>query len=247
MGAQKGKDRFLALDSWRGIAAIGVAISHFPIIAVSHLAARPVVENLPLFVDFFFVLSGFVISFAYWDRLKDWGGLKLFALRRFARLWPLHVATLLPLVVLNLVWLARGRAAFQLPDSWQTLVGNLALVQGFISPKYSWNGQSWSISVEFWTYFVFAALCLWLPRKYARPAAAAVVALSAIKMLFFFGLFSQTLSGQLFFRCLFGFFSGQCVYFLWRSKPFRAALAPGHRPRNRIAARRHRLDRLHSR
>ncbi len=61
--------RFLVLDSWRGIAACLVALFHLD--AYSHLYAVPFLRNSWLFVDFFFVLSGFVIAANYQQRLRD--------------------------------------------------------------------------------------------------------------------------------------------------------------------------------
>ena len=59
--------RFTALDGWRGICALLVALYHFH--ATSHVEQLGLVRNAYLFVDFFFVLSGFVITYAYADRL----------------------------------------------------------------------------------------------------------------------------------------------------------------------------------
>lgn len=53
MVTQQSKDRFLALDSWRGIAAVAIAIYHFQVFAISHLAKRWIDGNFWLFVDFF--------------------------------------------------------------------------------------------------------------------------------------------------------------------------------------------------
>jgi len=70
-----GGGRFVALDSLRGIAALGVAVYHLqgrgqlPVQSGSDLFALPFFANGYLFVDFFFVLSGFVIAAAYGQRL----------------------------------------------------------------------------------------------------------------------------------------------------------------------------------
>jgi peptidoglycan/LPS O-acetylase OafA/YrhL len=61
-------ERFIALDSWRGIAACLVALFHleaYSHLVYSHLNAAPFLRNSWLFVDFFFVLSGFVIAANY--------------------------------------------------------------------------------------------------------------------------------------------------------------------------------------
>jgi len=61
-------DRYVALDSLRGISALMVALYHCAIAPMSHL---PILKNSYLFVDFFFVLSGFVIATSYGDRLSS--------------------------------------------------------------------------------------------------------------------------------------------------------------------------------
>jgi peptidoglycan/LPS O-acetylase OafA/YrhL len=81
---------FAALDSWRGIAAIAVALLHCP--AYGYVYSLPFVRHSGLFVDFFFVLSGFVIAYNYGDQVRNLKDVFLFMQRRFARLWPLRGA-----------------------------------------------------------------------------------------------------------------------------------------------------------
>src|SRR5215469_11877968 len=102
--------RFAALDGWRGICALLVALHHLS--ANGHFYAWPLVRNAWLFVDFFFVLSGFVIAYAYGGRLSDAHAIKDFALRRLFRLWPLHVAVLMALIGLELYRLASTGGGF---------------------------------------------------------------------------------------------------------------------------------------
>ena len=90
-------ERFETLDSWRGICALLVALFHFP--AAGWLEKNGFINGSFLFVDFFFVLSGFVIAHAYADRLKDGVSLKRFMVTRFGRLFPLHAFMLAAFVV----------------------------------------------------------------------------------------------------------------------------------------------------
>ena len=62
--------RFKTLDSWRGITALLVAVHNFG------YPQTTFVMHSSFFVDFFFVLSGFVISHAYMDKLKSGGGFR---------------------------------------------------------------------------------------------------------------------------------------------------------------------------
>src|SRR5947199_4414119 len=93
--------RFVVLDSWRGIAACLVALFHLD--AYSHLYGMPFLRNSWLFVDFFFVLSGFVIAANYQQRLLDGFGVGRFLLLRLGRLYPLHFTMLAVAVAVKLL------------------------------------------------------------------------------------------------------------------------------------------------
>jgi peptidoglycan/LPS O-acetylase OafA/YrhL len=110
-----------------------------------------------LAVDFFFVLSGFVIAYRYpFDRI-DIGKLRAFLRARLARIYPLHVFMCM-LFTLNVAALAfSGRSVP--PDRYDPLglLFNLILVQawGFFS-ELTWNVPSWSISAEWFVYIMYA-------------------------------------------------------------------------------------------
>ena len=83
--------RFEVLDSWRGICAIMVVLYHVPgFFLFSDLA---VIRSGWLFVDFFFVLSGFVITHAYGPKIANLDDAFHFISRRFFRIYPLHFCT----------------------------------------------------------------------------------------------------------------------------------------------------------
>ena len=86
----KSKPRFEGLDGLRGVAAITVVIFHiFEIF--SENPAHQIVNHGYLAVDFFYALSGFVISYAYddrWNKMSLWDFYK----RRLIRLHPLVIA-----------------------------------------------------------------------------------------------------------------------------------------------------------
>jgi peptidoglycan/LPS O-acetylase OafA/YrhL len=161
--------RFDVLDCWRGIAALMVAIFHFN--ALHHGFYLPLLRNSFFFVDFFFVLSGFVIAHAYAGRLSTMAEATVFAVKRFGRVWPLHIAVLIAFVALEatkgLMIVALGlRAnvpAFD-PAGSQPLAdlpAQVLLLHALnIRHGLTWNHPSWSISAEFWTYLIFAAMTL---------------------------------------------------------------------------------------
>jgi len=122
-----------------------------------------------LWVEFFFVLSGFILTYAYWPRLKDLfrrAGYLAFLRARLIRLYPLHLFMLL--LILALVIGLRALAAqggyisiFDLKYHQDVSVKgfwlSLLLLHAWNSMgSLTWNGVSWFVSVEF-------ALCLLFP------------------------------------------------------------------------------------
>jgi peptidoglycan/LPS O-acetylase OafA/YrhL len=216
--------RFRALDGWRGICALLVAAHHLEV--HGFLYWQPLVRNAWLFVDFFFVLSGFVIAHAYGDKLSHGIGFRAFVIRRFGRLWPLHAAVLTALVAIEFSHLAiqhwhpiaGEHVAFTFSRSPFAVLTNLFLVQALgFHPFDTWNGPAWSISVEFCTYLVFAALCALVPRKPQRMLASLVLAFAAVAVLMSFSDFGmrETFRWAL-PRCIFGFVLGTLTYEAWR-------------------------------
>src|SRR5258708_1350832 len=160
------RHRFEVLDSWRGLSATLVALFHLQ--SYSHFYELSLLRHSYLFVDFFFVLSGFVITANYRARLLSGFSFWHFMFLRFGRLYPLHFATLAALVVLEVVryrfdGLFGGEPGtkFSGPHSIEAIVTNVFLVQGLgVHDMLTWNQPSWSISTEFYTYVVFAVALL---------------------------------------------------------------------------------------
>jgi len=150
--------RFEALDGWRGICACFVVLFHFH--GYGPLFTSSLIRNSYLFVDFFFVLSGFVIAFNYATRLDSWSGVRSFLVLRLGRVYPLHLAMLLTFVLYEALRLALQQPAFTGETSPSAFVTNLFLLHSLdIHDSLTWNGPSWSISTEFWTYVLFALVC----------------------------------------------------------------------------------------
>src|SRR5436190_5699059 len=97
LGRWRGQRRYHALDAFRGLAAFGVALFHFRWIDPA-LQQSTVIGGLAMLVDFFFALSGFVVTHAYFGQDHS---MMQFAGRRLARLYPLHLFALLMFLVLQ--------------------------------------------------------------------------------------------------------------------------------------------------
>jgi peptidoglycan/LPS O-acetylase OafA/YrhL len=212
--------RFQVLDGWRGIAALCVALFHLE--AADHIHGLRFISHSFLFVDFFFVLSGFVIAHAYGNRLRSSLEAKQFIVRRFGRVWPLHIAVLAAFIAVVLLkygatayfGMTAATAAFDPTGSTPlgSLPDQVLLLQAVgLGEGLTWNTPSWSISAEFWTYVVFALIVLLAPRYRtiaftlaAGFAAATVIAFSEHGMDATYNLGLP--------RCIFGFSVGCLLY-----------------------------------
>ena len=214
------KIRFRALDAWRGVCALMVALFHFD--AVSDFSFS-FVTNSWIFVDFFFVLSGFVITHGYLDQIAGWRSAAAFVVRRFARLWPLHIAMLLALVALELVKLPLGmiglvtqQGGFDGLMSLATLPREIVLLNAWGTDQLYWNTPSWSIGAEFYTYLVFALVMVLARRYWLVPACLATIA--AYVLVTHSSHYIDTAFDYGIFRCIYGFFVGHLLYRFWRNR-----------------------------
>ncbi|EKA5860750.1 acyltransferase [Vibrio alginolyticus] len=153
--------RFEVLDSLRGLCAIAVVIFHVRL--EGSITEWSFFRGSYLFVELFFVLSGFVMAHGYATRKPV--GFSPFVTARFFRIFPLHIFMLAVFVLLELgKYLAhtKGIVTFNNPpftgmgDPSQ-LIPNLLLVHAWtpFTSVGSFNYPSWSISIEFYTYLIF--------------------------------------------------------------------------------------------
>lgn len=215
--------RFEALDSLRGICALLVALMHLQ--ANNHLYYNEFVRHSFAFVDFFFVLSGWVISYTYDFRIKSLDDLRVFVLRRLGRVYPLHLFMLVLLIAAQFCMLIGERAmGLKSPrppftNVWDPMAipTHLLLLQSFGNDRTgTWNMPSWSISAEFWTYLVFALLAVAIPPR-LRSIPYVIVAATGLAVIHFL---SPTQMDATFdyglFRCFAGFFLGALAQRWWK-------------------------------
>jgi peptidoglycan/LPS O-acetylase OafA/YrhL len=151
-----GRQKLEALTALRFIAASCIVLHHLRGsfgIATNAYASL----NLGAAVSFFFVLSGFVLAYAY-PRLSGPSEVLAFLIRRWFRVWPLHFACLLILLVLTPPLLIDAAGSRQ---GWLALLSNIFLLQAWVplsSYYFSFNPVSWSISVEWFFYLSFPFL-----------------------------------------------------------------------------------------
>ncbi|MFD1557180.1 acyltransferase family protein [Paraburkholderia silviterrae] len=150
MGDTSGARRLLHLDGIRGLLALSVAASHI-YGSIYHWGPTWPFIGSYLAVDFFFILSGYVLSYTLSKGdTSSWG--KFIAKRAF-RLWPLHVVCLVAFIaVVNNNVLTQQ----YVPDWWDALterqlLANILFLQNVgLGNIPVMNDPSWSISIEFW-------------------------------------------------------------------------------------------------
>jgi len=170
------------LTSLRFYAAMWVVLFHYwPHLAIS--GTPPLVAKGYLGVECFFILSGFILCHVYLPAFED-GRFKYgdFLWARIARIYPLHLATLVGIGLMAAAALSAGLPIDPNVLSWTSLPANLALVQAWgLAPTAGWNHPSWSISAEWFAYLSFPAFALAVVALRKRPlmALAASLALMA--------------------------------------------------------------------
>ncbi len=154
-----GKGDIKALTALRFFGVFWVVIDHAQG-AFSWLGRYCETVALCQAVTFFFVLSGFVLTYRYID-LEGTRRIAVFLVGRLARLWPIHMVGILLLI-------------FMMPGTFKPtrelmpiLASNVALIHSAIPVLkyfYSYNAPSWSSSTLLFLYAAFPAL-LFLIRK----------------------------------------------------------------------------------
>ncbi|WP_331711185.1 MULTISPECIES: acyltransferase family protein [Sphingomonas] len=224
-----------ALTSVRGLAAWLVVLFHIRgSMAGLPAAAKAVLAKGYLAVDFFFLLSGFVIWLTYAERLRAEGpgGVPRFLWRRIARIWPLHLVMLGGGVALALLLAATGRhdpARFPFDE----LPLHILLVQNWgMTDALSWNDPAWSISCELAAYLVFpwAVFAVDWRRLQGWALVGAIAGMITLLHLVMQGSGATTLGSDItrlgVARCLAEFGAGTAVAALWqRWRGRREALA----------------------
>ena len=194
------KPRYEILDGLRGVAALMVVIFHCFETYVPRFGTQ-IVNHGYLAVDFFFVLSGFVIGYAYddrWDKMTTWGFFK----RRLTRLHPMVIAGMV--VGASLFFFSGSYFPQTLKVEWWKFV--LCFVMGlFMIPcgkgldirgwneLNSFNGPAWTLTLEYIGNILYVILFRHLPKVALAILAAccAVLTLDVTLGWDLFGLFPE--------------------------------------------------------
>lgn len=210
--------RYEALDALRGVAALAVVVFHLRAVNL----APDLAPHAHLAVDFFFVLSGFVVAHAYGERLAGRMTWRLFAARRLIRLVPLaFIGALIGLVGVIVRWRLAPGHADPLDRILISGVLNLALLPTvFSGARYGYaafpgDGPLWSLFFELAVNLVWG----WCGVRLTIRQLAGVVALAAICLITLSVLHGSTRMGVAWTtfwggaaRATFGFSLGVLIY-----------------------------------
>ncbi len=208
--------RFEALDAFRGVCALSVVMFHMH--WVGSITELDFFKGSSIFVELFFVLSGFVLAHGY--GFKENLNFKIFMKARFFRLYPLHFAMFILLIIFQLIkvlaynysGLSFGAVPFTGSFAFSEIIPNLLLIQSWtpLTEYLSFNEPSWSISIEFYMYaLLFFSIVLF---KSKRILSWLFISLIAFILLFFESeiLVSPVLRGL---SCFFG---GAFTYVIYK-------------------------------
>lgn len=169
------KAQLRELTSLRFLAAMSVLLGHFA--PFFHTETHNFEFPGGVGVSFFFVLSGFILCYRYWETFE--GGVSRGAYRRYivariARVYPSYVLALVLITLMYALLNAHRAGMYRYPDdavaSWLV---NLFALQTF-APSYDtqqlWNAPSWSISTELFFYVACPFLLATVARRFAGRA-----------------------------------------------------------------------------
>lgn len=223
------KQKLVGIEILRFLSAFAVLIWHFQHFYFDTASAKIVVVHSqePLYalfrpfydfgwlgVNFFWTISGFVFYSQYLKKVSsgDVTG-PAFFVRRFSRLYPLHLVTLLIVAALQLVYFANHSDYFVFPyNSPYDFFVHLIFASGWLTPYTdSFNGPVWSVSTELVIYLVF-----FLAARYLRIRLVATLALVVFSAIVGIVMIRHQVKGSesnLFF-CAFYFFMGGAVHLI---------------------------------
>nr|WP_269815600.1 acyltransferase [Parvularcula mediterranea] len=186
----------------RGVAAMSVVALHyqgyFERSEIGELTFR-IFSGGNLAVDLFFVLSGFIMAYVY-GRSIDAGTFEArgFYIKRFARLYPVHLITLLAALALSVASALAGIGGEKLGQNLGTLPATFLAVHawGFTATELSPNYPSWSISAELFAYLLFPIVFYPLLTRLDRHLTLALAVLFFAGLYFSFGIWSEWIPVQ---------------------------------------------------
>jgi peptidoglycan/LPS O-acetylase OafA/YrhL len=232
------------LTPLRGIAAILVVVLHASIFLspIGNPKYTGLIMNGWLWVDFFFILSGFILAYVYGKKFEQgvqWQDFKHYAGARFARVYPLHLITMIWAFLVGQWILALDSGTtvwsgfYKVIFDYDTLPTSAFLLQAMnFHSTAPLNTPSWSLSTEWWMYMLFPILVVpfFKLNKLGRIGAFLFIGLFFAALRYYiiptFGIhFGEptgetlnTINDLAIFRCMAGFLLGMLTFECYRHK-----------------------------
>ena len=169
--------RIHKLDGLRGLFALFVVLFHFNINnAPAALVNNFFVRESYIFVDFFFILSGYVITLTYNEKINSGTNLIQFLKKRFLRLYPMLFFS--TFIYWYFVHPFLDKQNINLALDTLLLTNSTPILGTDIGMNY----PSWSISSEMISYFVFG-ICSVIAFRKNKPQLIAIITLSCFAFL----------------------------------------------------------------
>ena len=225
-----------SLTPLRGIAAIMVAVLHFSDDLFPSLDTASytfLFQKGYLWVDFFFILSGFIITHVYGHIFKfgcTFVKYRNFMFARFTKIYPVHLLVLAAFIAIEFIklWFAINTDEVLLTEPFSGdrhpfgILTTIFLIHSLgIHETIVWNFPSWSMSVEWATYLIYPILAYLLLRL--RQSHSELVLLAMLCAIAFFTYIHGHLNvftDYAFVRCILGFSIGMVGYRIYLEKRF---------------------------
>jgi len=163
MNTQRKSTKMTSIEAARAFAAISVVLMHCAnAMKVEHFSGHVGLNAIFDFgyvgVDFFFVLSGFIITFVHFKEIGTYQNIPRYLWRRFSRIYPIYwTFLLLSILLITLARLATGKGLL-FDMGLNDIIGTVFLIISEGEPKYI--GPAWSLQYEVVFYVIFCALLI---------------------------------------------------------------------------------------
>ena len=207
-----------ATNLLRGICAISVLLGHYKFVFNSEegfLTRRPLNDFISVLYDnggesvrIFWMISGLILTHTYINQKKV--SARNFFVARFARLYPVHLVSLLVIAALQQTSFSKFKSyqVYGVNDFYHFIL-NIFFIQSWgLEKNYSFNAPSWSVSVELAVYVIFFVSLGVLVK---HQISLAISSLLCLKLLSILGL---SLSKLFLYNCLVDFTAGIIVFFV---------------------------------
>ncbi|WP_118182339.1 acyltransferase family protein [Paraburkholderia phosphatilytica] len=221
--ASEPEHKLANLEILRFLCSFSVLIFHYPVLTyVGNHYGNPPHSELPfecilspffdrgfLAVQYFWCISGFIFFWKYQNTLRSQlTGREFFALR-LSRLYPLHIATLLYIALMQLSYRSMIGSDFVYVNNTPFTFFLHLLMLGNLQHPFndSFNGVTWSVSVEVFAYISFFVVC-----RYFRQSGAMALLIAFVCSI----AFVRFRPDNNFLQCFALFYLGGCACIVHR-------------------------------